>query len=246
MSTTLRERVYPETSFGGFSRVNGTVAFYTRVRSLVDASTILLDLGCGRGKSEDNPSAYQRALQNFKGDVAKVIGIDVDPAGEENPKIDEFRLIEDINNLPVDDASVDVILSDYVLEHVEDPEAYLAEVRRILKPGGYFCARTPNRYGYVSLAASLIPNRAHANVVAQVQDDREEHDVFPTFYRMNRRGVLRDQFRRVGFSAEVIRHEGEPTYFAFSPVAYRAGAFLHRFIPTPFKNHLFVFARKDP
>lgn len=39
-------------------------------------------------------------------------------------------------SVPVDDASVDAVLSTQVLEHVEDPGLYLAECARVLRPGG--------------------------------------------------------------------------------------------------------------
>jgi len=38
--------------------------------------------------------------------------------------------------LPVDDGSVDLVLSTQVLEHVEDPALYLSECTRVLRPGG--------------------------------------------------------------------------------------------------------------
>lgn len=41
---------YPESRFGGFTDVDGTVAFYTRVQSLVEAGSVVLDVGCGRGE----------------------------------------------------------------------------------------------------------------------------------------------------------------------------------------------------
>lgn len=38
--------------------------------------------------------------------------------------------------VPIDDASVDVVLSTQVLEHVADPALYLNECQRVLRPGG--------------------------------------------------------------------------------------------------------------
>jgi 2-polyprenyl-3-methyl-5-hydroxy-6-metoxy-1,4-benzoquinol methylase len=47
-------------------------------------------------------------------------------------------------NLPFRDNSFDVVISLEVLEHVESPAAMLREVRRILKPGGWFYLTCPN------------------------------------------------------------------------------------------------------
>ena len=235
---------YPESAFGGFTRVDGTVAFYTRVNALIGPEDTVLDVGCGRGQRHEDPNPYRRGLSQFRGRCARVLGIDVDTAGEENPLLDEFRLITDLAHWPVEDASVDVIVSDFVLEHIQDPDAYFREVNRVLRPGGYFCARTPNMFGYVALAARLIPNRLHARVVSQVQEGREERDVFPTVYRCNRKGTVLQVLARHGLEGHVLRQEAEPSYLHFSPALYRVGAVLGSLLPPVFRNSLLIFARK--
>ena len=40
---------YPESLFGGFTDVDGTITFFTRVNALIDSSSVVLDVGCGRG-----------------------------------------------------------------------------------------------------------------------------------------------------------------------------------------------------
>ena len=50
------------------------------------------------------------------------------------------------------DSSFDVLFSYHVLEHIPRPERALAEMKRILRPGGLFCIGTPNRLrllGYI-------------------------------------------------------------------------------------------------
>jgi SAM-dependent methyltransferase len=44
---------------------------------------------------------------------------------------------------PIDDASMDVVLSTETLEHVLDPDAFLAEASRVLKPGGHLIMTVP-------------------------------------------------------------------------------------------------------
>src|SRR5438270_3947673 len=144
------ERFYPESRFGGFADIDGTVAFYSRVRSLVGAESVVLDIGCGRGALAEDPVPYRRELSNLLGRARRVVGIDLDPAGASNPHVDEFRLIEGAS-WPVADGSIDVAIADWVLEHLSDPEVFFREVARVVKPGGYFCARTPNAWSYISV-----------------------------------------------------------------------------------------------
>jgi SAM-dependent methyltransferase len=46
--------------------------------------------------------------------------------------------------LPVRDGSIDLVLCMDVLEHLCEPEKCLTEVRRVLRPGGFFYLSTPN------------------------------------------------------------------------------------------------------
>jgi hypothetical protein len=48
-TNSLLSAHYPESNFGGFSDVDGTVSFYLRVNSLLRPDSNILDFGCGRG-----------------------------------------------------------------------------------------------------------------------------------------------------------------------------------------------------
>jgi SAM-dependent methyltransferase len=143
----------------------------------------------------------------------------------------------------VESASLDLVLSDYVLEHVEDPERFFRELRRVLKPGGTCCFRTPNRWFYVAILSRLTPHRLHARLTGFAQVEREEKDVFPTWYRCNTRRALQALMTRHGFEHCIYRIEAEPSYLAFSSIAYRIGALVHRFLPPPFQSTLLAFGR---
>lgn len=135
---SFKERHYPETRFGGFTDVDGTIAFYTRVGSLIDESSVVLDVGSGRGAYAEDDVPARRNLRILNGKVRRVIGMDVDPAARTNPFQDEFRLLTD-SRWPVDDASVDLCLCDSVLEHVAERGLFFQNCRRVLRPGGYLC-----------------------------------------------------------------------------------------------------------
>ena len=244
MSRATPELVYPESRFGGFTRFDGTIAFFTRVQALLPESGVVLDIGCGRGRRSDDVCRYRRELQDLRGSGRNVIGIDVDPAAAENRFVDEFRLIADTSRWPVDDTSIDLAVSDYVMEHVDRPESFFAEARRVLKHGGFLCVRTPNARGYVGLLARMIPNRYHGSLAEFSQADRRACDVFPTLYRCNTRRRMSRMLDRFGFEGCVLMIEAEPSYLTFSRLAYRLGAVAHRLTPPGLRSTILLFARK--
>ncbi len=239
----LLERWYPETSFGGFTHVDGTIAFYTRVNGLLRSESVVLDLGCGRGAGAEDPVLWRRELRDLRGDRRRVIGVDLDPEALTNPTIDEFRLME-TQELPLPDELVDVCIADVVLEHVHDIDGFFSEVVRVLKPGGYVCIRTPNVWSYMGIASRAIPNRLHTRVLGRIQPDRQEEDVFPTVYRCNSIRRLRRALDRHAFEGVVIAHESEPAYLSFSGLLYALAVFHQRHAPRAVRRTLLAFGRK--
>jgi hypothetical protein len=55
---------------------------------------------------------------------------------------------------------------------------------RVLKPGGWFRAVTPNKWGYHAIGARLIPNSWHVPLLKFFSPHRKVADTFPTGYRM--------------------------------------------------------------
>lgn len=236
-------RWYPEVTVGGFTHVDATVAFYARINSLLQASSVVLDVGCGRGAAADDPVPWRRDLQNLRGKCERVIGADVDPAAAENPWIDEFHLIED-SRLPVSDGSVDLCFADAVVEHLNDVDAFFSECSRVLRPGGHLLVRTPNAWNYATIATRLIPNRFHARVLARVQPSRKHEDIFPTVYRCNTARKLRRQLERHGLRPVIVPFESEPAYLSFSRSLYALGVMHQRYAPPLFRRTLMAFGTK--
>ena len=54
----------------------------------------------------------------------------------------------DGHQLPFHDNAFDAIISEAVLEHVLEPKQVVAEIYRVLKPGGYVCAAVPFLQGF--------------------------------------------------------------------------------------------------
>lgn len=202
----------------------------------------MLDFGCGRGAYGDDPIAIRRELRILRGKAARVIGLDVDTAGRQNPFIDEFHLLE-ANSWPLPADSVDLCICDHVLEHLEEPETFFSEARRAIKKSGYLCIRTSNAWGYPALASRLIPKVLHMNVLAKAKGSLKAQDVFPAVYGCNTIPKIRAALGRCGFESVVYGFRSEPSYLAFSSLAYALGVFYQRLAPGFLSPVLFAFAR---
>ncbi len=105
----------------------------------IEAGDVVLDLGSGAG----NDCFVARAETGATG---KVIGVDFTPTmierARQNAEKLHYHNVEfrqgDIENLPVTDDSVDVVVSNCVLNLVPDKRRVFAEILRTLRPGGHF------------------------------------------------------------------------------------------------------------
>lgn len=238
--------LYPETDAGGFTRHDGFIEFYTRVNALLDADSVVLDFGAGRGLWATEPLPdYSRRLRAFDERVAKVVGIDVDDAVLTNERLAEAKVVEPGEPIPYDDVTFDLVLADYVLEHIDRDDAprVAAEILRVLKPGGWFAARTPNKWGMIGIGARAVPNRLHTRALERLQPGRKAEDVFPVRYRMNTRRQLHRLFPEPHRTI-VYAHTSEPRYFGNSTAAWRLAATANRFTPPWFESTLMVFVQK--
>jgi SAM-dependent methyltransferase len=97
----------------------------------------VLDLGCRDG-----------ALTQAYAGGNEIVGVDADSeALAEAEKLGiETRWADLDDALPFDEAAFDVVVAGELLEHLRDPRRVVAEVRRVLRPGGTFVGSVPNAY----------------------------------------------------------------------------------------------------
>lgn len=227
---------------GGFSTNDGTMDFYLRINSLLKPEHTVLDMGAGRAAwFEDDTCQPRKEIRMLKGKVKKVIAADVDDAVLENRASDSQVVMKD-GKLDLPDASVDLVVADYVLEHIEDPETFAAQVDAVLRPGGWFCARTPHKISYVSIASRLVANKAHTKVLKYIQPDRKEIDVFPAFYRMNSVSDVRKAFP--GWNNQSFTHRIDPAYHFNSKLLHSIQDYMHRVLFSQACGNLFVYVQK--
>ncbi|MCZ8111332.1 MAG: class I SAM-dependent methyltransferase [Betaproteobacteria bacterium] len=195
--------------------------FERRVDSLLGAagSGVLLDAGCGRTVP---------VLRKFLGRAERLIGVELVDFTDVPPGIETHN--SDLAHLPLPDASVDMIMSRSVFEHLTDPDAVYREFARVLRPGGRVVFLTANMWDYGTLVARLIPNRLHGSIV-KVVEGRAEEDTFPTAYKTNTRSDVDRLSRAAGLRVEQFEYLSQyPNYLLFNGVLFAMGAAYEKII----------------
>jgi ubiquinone/menaquinone biosynthesis C-methylase UbiE len=179
--------------------------FEREVESCLRPDHVLLDAGCGRTAP---------ILEKFRHSARRLVGVDLVEFASVCEGLELHQC--DLGAMPIGDGSIDVVMARSVMEHVTDPELVYAEIYRVLKPGGRFIFLTANLWDYVSIVASLVPNRFHPWIVSKTEG-RDERDVFPVAYRTNTRGAIEKWAKQAGFEIASLRYLGQyPSYFMFN------------------------------
>jgi len=115
---------------------------YAMVKTYVKGKTVL-DIASGEG--------YGSNL--LKEEASCVFGIDVDNVTIEKAKLkykkDNLFFIQGSTSaIPLDDNSVDVVVSFETIEHHDEHEEMMEEIKRVLKPEGLTIISTPDKYYY--------------------------------------------------------------------------------------------------
>ena len=100
-----------------------------------------LDLGCGHQFLPDWAWTPDGKLLSA---LPRIVGVDTDLPSLKRHECLRHRILSDIRTLPFLAGSFDLVTANMVMEHVEEPGQVLAEVRRVLAPGGLFLFHTPN------------------------------------------------------------------------------------------------------
>ena len=105
-------------------------------------STTILNVGCGRG-------FYEYAITQILPD-ARITGIDINNSylnmAKELGKNNKITFIKaSVYNLPFADSSFDTIIASEILEHLNDDELALREIKRVLKKDGKLFITVPNK-----------------------------------------------------------------------------------------------------
>lgn len=141
------------------------------VRALGPGGCRVLDLGCGAGFLSNDLGARGHEVTGLDTTRANLA---VAAARAPGPRV--RYVLGDACAIPFGNARFDVVCAMDLLEHVEDPAQVIAEVGRVLRPGGVFFFHTFNR----TWASNLIVIKGVAWFVANAPKDLHVLRLFVT------------------------------------------------------------------
>ncbi|MBN1679404.1 MAG: class I SAM-dependent methyltransferase [Anaerolineae bacterium] len=204
-----------------------TEQYEALIRDLLKPGWRVLDLGCGRGG----------VLEQLGAAIDRPLGMDSDHGSLVEHRLPDLpRAVAASDTIPLCAASVDLVLSSWVLEHLAEPARSFREVARVLRPGGLFVFIAPG----ANSPAALINRALHPlqRRLVPLLYGRAEADAFPVAYRANTRRQLDALARQTGLVPHTFRHVEDPTYFAFHPLLFRLNVMLARTLPRAMAEHI--------
>ena len=190
----------------------------------------ILEIGCGAGR-----------LTNYLTQKRfNTVGIDISSTLITEGCIhypDAIIFIASGGDMPIKDFTFDIVLSFDVLEHIPDVDTHINEVRRILKPGGFYLLQTPNKLTNVPF--EIIKNNSFTRY-------KKYHCSLQTYWSLKKLLIANGfevKFEKIPVMNEFFHHKIEKVFG-------RAGNYLLKLVnpdrlPMPIRTNFYVCGRKN-
>ena len=113
---------------------------------------ILIDVGCGTG----NLWSYLRSRFD------RYVGVDVVRYDGLPDEVEFHRIDLDTGRAPLPDAAGEVVVAVETIEHWRTPVAFVRELTRLARPGGWVVVTTPNQLSLLSKMTLVVKNEFNA------------------------------------------------------------------------------------
>ena len=153
--------------------LNEHMARYTFAARLARGKRVL-DAGCGAGYGSAELAQTAESVAGID------IALEAVEFAREHYQMPNLEFAQgSVTALPYDDGAFDLVVAFEVIEHLQNWREFLAEVRRVMAPGGQFVVSTPNRLYYTESRGVEGANPFHLHEFDFTEFGAELHAVFP-------------------------------------------------------------------
>ena len=182
---------------------------------------VFVDVGCGGG------SLWGR----FRSDMDRYVAVDAVRYAD-FPEDGDLRLHDlDAGPVPVADETGDVVVAVETIEHVENPWAFVRDLARVTKRGGWVVVTTPNQLSLLSKATLVVKGQFNA-----FQD---------SLYPEHRTALVSEDLRRLALAAGLSEPEVTYTQSGRIPgTGWHYPQVLSRALPSALSDNVVLVARR--
>ena len=172
------------------------------IESPVQNQTIL-DIGTGNGE-----------ISSYIGETNTVFSVDIADTRQSKSNFN-FSLCNEA--LPFQDNSFDFVISNHVIEHVQDQELHIKEIKRVLRKGGGLYLATPNRLWPFEVHYRLyflhyLPHKLFIKILKKTGRYKEDIDLLS----LGNIKTLLNNGRLISFSGKIIKNPS--SYLMNTPI----------------------------
>jgi len=173
----------------------------------------VLDVGCGHGIALETSPQFEIAKK-----VDRYLGVEPD-TGVTPPNCFQRVWHSSLEDSNIPDASIDLAYSQMVLEHVTEPEPFLAKLSKVLKPGGVFVSLTVNGHSTFARIAATCHNLGIQDIVLRIARGKQVVDDYhyPAVYKMCSEKFLNSQAPLYGFDKPDLGFFEADEWLAYFP-----------------------------
>jgi 2-polyprenyl-3-methyl-5-hydroxy-6-metoxy-1,4-benzoquinol methylase len=175
-NTELINAERKQVAWGNFE----TNLLFLEMVSLGPVPLRILEIGCGKGA----------ILSHLHAAGHQCHGIDIDRDAVSECRAAHPQLSVEVGSgdaIPFAPASFDVVLSFDVLEHIRDSDRHVAEVKRVLTPGGRYLLQTPNKWTNIPFEILRHVKKMHLGPIAAYRSATEDHCALHNYWQLRRR-----------------------------------------------------------
>lgn len=211
------------------------------VMAELHSGAVVLDIGAGR----------RSALADLRPERVRLVAVDVSVDElARNADITERVVADATRHLPFTDASVDMVASKFLLEHLADVEGFIRESARVLRPGGMFIHVFPATFAPFAMLGRLIPSAVATRLLAATLPETKETRRFKAEYDRCYAGAIVQLLEQHGFVIERLHVSWYQSHYFKSLLPLFVASVLYELAVWMFQvrdlgAYLVVMARRD-
>jgi ubiquinone/menaquinone biosynthesis C-methylase UbiE len=208
---------------------------------LINEKTVLLDAGCGE-------KGIMNKYNKYKRENRLAIGVDLSlEALRKNNSLD-YLLKSTVEKLPFKDGTFDVVICQWVVEHIKEPKLVFEEFKRVLKESGHLIVVTNSIYNFIMFASAILPAKIRDKMKEKVFPSEIKEGTFPTYYKCNSKNSFKKVLSGLGFSEVFSGYSGDISIFVFSKFLFILALLYEKITDLKwlncFKMHIVVHYKK--